>query len=255
MAEEVVELVLRIARENPGWGYDKIAGAVQNVGHDISDATVGNILKAYGIEPAGDRQRTVSWSTFLKAHWETLAATDFTTCEVWTAKGLVTFYILFVIELKTRRVQIAGVTATPDAAWMKQVARQLTNEEDGFLRNSTHLILDRDTKFLPLRDYLEQHTSTKPVLLPPRSPNLNAYAERFCRSLKSECLDRMIFFGEASLRRALSSFSDHYHRERNHQGLRNRIIEPGDEVGQIAGTIQCRERLGGLLRYYYRDAA
>jgi hypothetical protein len=168
---------------------------------------------------------------------------------------LVTYYILFVIGLKSRRVEIAGLTTSPDAAWVSQVTRNLTNPEDGFLRNASHLILDRDTKFLPLREYLQRHTSTKPILLPPRSPDLNTYAERFARSLKSECLDRMIFFGERSLRQALSEFSKHYLQERNHQGLENQLIEPRNEVGQIAGTIHCRERLGGLLRYYHRDAA
>jgi hypothetical protein len=253
--QAIVDLVLRFARENPAWGYDRIQGALANVGCRIADSTVVNILKAHGIEPAPTRQRRTSWRTFLKAHWHTLSAVDFTTTEVWTLKGLVTFYVLIVMELRTRRVEIAGVTTSPDSAWITQVARDLTNAEDGFLRDTTHVIMDRDTKFIPFRTYLKQHTETEVVLLPPRSPNLNAFVERFCRSLKSECLDRMIFFSEASLRRALRKFSQHYLGERNHQGLDNEIIEPGEEVGRVSGPVHCRERLGGMLRYYYRDAA
>lgn len=131
----------------------------------------------------------------------------------------------------------------------------MTDDKDGFLRNTTHILVDRDTKFLPLRDFLESCTKIEPVVLPPRSPNCNAHLERFMLSLKSEALDRMIFFGEASLRNTLAQYQAHYHEERNHQGLENQLIDPGDEVGVIAGTIECRERLGGLLRYYHRKAA
>lgn len=111
--QEVVDLVLRMAKENSSWGYDRIQGALANVGYTISDRTVGNILKAHGIEPAPDRKRTGSWKTFLKAHWDVLAAVDFTTVEVWTKGGLVTFYLLFVMKLKTRKVHLAGITTSP----------------------------------------------------------------------------------------------------------------------------------------------
>ena len=118
-----------------------------------------------------------------------------------------------------------------------------------------YVLMDRDGKFCPAFRNILKHENTEPLLLPPRSPNLNAYIERFMKSLKSEALSRMIFFGERSLRRAVTAFLKHYHGERNHQGLDNQIIEPGDEVGQVVGNIECRERLGGMLRYYYRDAA
>jgi transposase InsO family protein len=251
----IVDLVLKLARENPTWGYDRIQGAMANVGHEISDQTVGNILKDNGIEPAPDRKRSTSWETFLKAHWETLAAIDFTTTEVWTQHGLVTFFVLVVMQLKTRRVEIAGITASPYSAWIRQMGRNLTDPQDGFLRNSTHILMDRDTKFLPLRDFMETSTEIETILLPPKSPNCNAHLERFMLSLKSEALERMIFFGEASLRNALAEFTAHYHTERNHQGLDNNLIDSGNEVGRITGTIECRERLGGLLRYYHRRAA
>jgi putative transposase len=251
---DISRLVLRMAEENPTWGYDKIQGALANLGHEISDTTVGNILRANGVEPAPVRKRTTTWKTFLQTHWESIAAIDFTTVEVWTRNGLITFYILVAMRLSTRRVEIAGVTVNPDGIWTEQMARNLT-ACGGFLNDASHLLIDRDTKFLPLRTYMGDMTDTAVVLLPPRSPNLNAHLERYMRSMKSECLDRMIFFGQRSLERALKQFVAHYHAERNHQGLGNRIIDPGYEVGKAVGDVQCRERLGGILRYYHLEAA
>ena len=255
VSDEVKQLVLRVAKENPDWGYDRIQGAVANLGHKVSDQTVGNILKAHGIEPAPERKRQTTWKIYLKAHWEVLGAIDFTTVEVWTKGGLVTFYLLFVMELKTRRVDFAGCTTSPNEIWMKQIARNLTDDEDGFLNGKRYLIMDRDGKFCPAFREILKTDGVEPVLLPSKSPNLNAHLERFHRSIKEQCLRKMIFFGEQSLRRAVSNFLDHYRYERNHQGLDNRIITPGDEVGKATGEIQCRERLGGMLKYYYRDAA
>ena len=165
--QEVVDAIVRFARENPAWGYDRIQGALANIGYDIADSTVANVLKAHGIEPAPDRQRTPAWSTFLKAHWDSIFATDFTTVEVWTRSGLVTFYILAVMHLKTRRVQIAGITPSPDATWIKRVCRSLIDCEEGLLRDASHLIVDRDTNFIAMGDFLEQNTDTEIVLLPP----------------------------------------------------------------------------------------
>jgi len=253
--QEIVDLILRLARENPLWGYDRIRDALTNLGHTISDQTVGNILKRYGLEPAGDRSKKTMWKTFLKAHWDVLAAIDFTTIEIWTKSGLVTYYLLFVMELKTRRVHFAGCTPNPNEAWMKQIARNLTDTDDGFLTKKRGLLMDRDGKFSEAFRKLLKDEDVEPLRLPPRSPDLNAHLERYFGSLKAECLSRMIFFGEKSLRRAVTEFLNHYHAERNHQGLGNTIIEPDDEIGQVAGKIECRERLGGMLRYYHRKAA
>jgi putative transposase len=251
----VVDSILRFARDNPTWGYDRIQGALANVAYHISDTTVGNILKAHGIEPAPKRGQQTTWRTFLKAHWDVLAAIDFTTIEVWTRGGLITIYLLFVMELKTRRVHLAGCTPHPDDAGMKQTARNLTDPIDGVLLGKRYLLMDRDGKFSSaFRDRLKDE-GVQPVRLPARSPNLIAYLERFMRSIKSECLSRIVFFGENSLRRAITAYVDHYHTERNHQGLGNRLIDPGDGVGKEKGMVKCRERLGGLLRYYYRTAA
>ena len=255
MDDQVIELVVRLARENTSWGYDRIQRALANLGHRISDQTVGNILKAHGIEPAPERKRQTTWKTFIKSHWDVLAAIDFTTIEVWTKGGLVRYYLLFVMEISNRRVHFAGCTPNPDDLWMKQVARNLTDAEDGFLTGKRYVLMDRDGKFSPAVQAILKTEGVEPVLLPAKSPNLNAHLERFHRSLKQECLERMIFFGARMLRNAIAQFLEHYHHERNHQGLANRILVPGGELGQITGEIECRERLGGLLRYYYRKVA
>ena len=253
--KDIVDLVLRFARENPSWGYDRIQGALGNLGFDVSDQTVDNILKAHGIEPAPERKRKTTWKIFIKSHWDVLAAIDFTTIEVWSKRGLVTYYLLFAMELATRRVHFAGCTPNPDDSWVKQIARNLTDSEDGFLNGKRYLLMDRDGKFSPAFRAILKTDGVKPVLLPPKSPNLNAHLERFHRSLKEEALERMIFLGETLLRKAVAQFLEHYHTERNHQSLDNQIIQPGDEVGRHEGDVQCRERLGGMLRYYYREAA
>ena len=136
-----------------------------------------------------------------------------------------------------------------------QVARNLTDCCDGFLREKRFLILDRDKKYSEGFRNLLEDAGTDIVRLPVRSPNLNAFAERFVLSIKAECLDRMILFGEASLRRAVNQYLVHYHGERNHQGLDNRLVEPAARVGGNNGKVECRERLGGILKYYYRAAA
>jgi putative transposase len=184
-----------------------------------------------------------------------MAATDFFTIEVWSNRGLATYYVLFVIHLSTRCVNIAGVTRAPNGAFMKQVARNLTDVDDGFLLGKTFLIMDRDTKYTEeFRNYLDRE-GMKPVRCPVRAPNCNAFAERFVRSIKEECLDRIILFGEASLRRALREYVKHYHGERNHQGVDNQLLKPLATVSSTDAPIHCRERLGGMLNYYYREAA
>jgi putative transposase len=254
--QDVVDLILQFASENPTWGYDRIADALANVGHKVSDQTVGNLLKGHGIEPAPSRKRTTTWSTFLKAHWEQLAAIDFTTVEVWTKSGLVTYYLLFTMRLATRQVHFLGCTPNPDGSWMAQMARNLTDAFAGFLRAPIrYVLMDRDTKFTTHFQAILTAADVKPVLLPPKSPNCNAHLERFFRGLKDESLSRIILFGETALRNATTEFLIHYHGERAHQGLDHQILQPGPEAGQKVGVIACRERLGGLLKYYHRHAA
>lgn len=250
--KEIQTLVVRMATENPTWGYDRIEGALLNLGHRVSDTTIGRILKGHGIEPAPRRSKQGGWSTFLKSHWEHIAATDFFTVEVWTLRGLIRYHVLIVMELSTRRVEVAGICPEPNGQWMMQVARNLTDSIDGFLRGKRYLIHDRDSVFTHAFGELLQRAGVESVRLPPRSPNLNAYCERFNRSIKEECLDRIIPIGESHLRHAVHEFVDHYHRERNHQGMGNQLLEENTSDSST-GPIECDERLGGLLRYYHRD--
>ena len=256
IAEEIERLVVRMAKENPSWGYDRIVGALANLGHRLSDQTVGNILRRHGLSPAPKRQQTVSWKDFIRSHRDVLVGMDFFTTEVLTLKGLLTYYVLFFIHLETRRVSLAGFTPYPDQDWMEQQARNMTMEEWGSLRGYRYLLHDRDTKFCESFRELIESGSVKPLRLPARSPNLNSYAERWVRSIKEECLAKLILFGESSLRRALRQYLLHYHGERNHQGKENRILFPSQtKARRKEGAVQCRERLGGLLKYYEREAA
>ncbi len=244
-----------MAIENPRWGYTRIRGALYNIGHDVGRSTIQRILEAHGIEPAPERKRRVSWNTFLKAHWGTIAATDFFTVEVLTRQGLVRYFVLFVIDLKTRRVEITEILRRPTGRWMKQVARNWTDATDGFLKDARYLIHDRDSVFTRgFRDVL-RGGEVEALRLPARSPNLNAYAERFVRSIKSECLSQIVPLGEGHLRKAVTEYAEHYHQERNHQGLGNRLIERSRGQPQEVGRVACRERLGGVLNFYYREAA
>jgi transposase InsO family protein len=249
-------VVVRLAKENRSWGYDRIAGALAHLGYTISDQTVGNILKRHGLPPAPARKTTTTWKEFIRTHMDVLVATDFFTTEVWTLGGLVTFYVLFFIELGSRRVHIAGVTPHPHAQWMVQVARNVTMDVWGFLKPGQYLIHDRDAKFCAAFKQIIDNAGVERVLLPPRSPYLNAYAERWVRSVKEEALSRFILFGERTLWHVLNEYLLHYHAERPHQGKGNVMLFPRARADQgPEGPIQCRERLGGLLKYYHRKAA
>lgn len=193
---------------------------------------------------------------FYPGHKAVLAATDFFSVEVLTLRGLVTFYVLFFIHLESRRVEIGGITEHPNERYMMQMARNVTMDEWGFLGNRRYLIHDRDSKYTRSFRALIKPGGVRSLCLPPQSPNLNAFAERWVRSVKKECLSKLILFGEGSLRRALSEYVAHYHAKRNHQGKANVVLFPGP-VGDRSSTseVKCRDRLGGLLRYYHREAA
>src|SRR5215467_12924456 len=171
---------------------------------------------------------------------------------VLTVRGLVTYYVLFFIHLDSRRVDIAGITIHPDEPWMKQIARNATMEGCGILRDCRYLLHDRGTKYTQAFRAIIASGQVKPLLLPACSPNLNAYAERWVRSVKEECLSKVILFGERSLRRALSEYVEHYHTERNHQGV---LLFPHDTDAHREAAVRCRQRLGGLLCYYHQAAA
>jgi hypothetical protein len=255
--KEIEEHVIRFAQENPSWGYDRIQGALSNLGYDISDQTVGNILKRNGIHSAPQREQDLTWSEFIQAHKDVLAACDFFTAEVLTPVGLITYYVLFFIHLGSRKVYIAGATPNPDENWMKQIARNITMADIGFLFGCRYLIHDRDTKFCKSFDGILKSVGIKPIRLPAKSPNLNAYAERWVLSVKSECFSKLLFFGKQSLRRALNEYLVHYHEERNHQGKGNVLLFPSSDYNpsRKAGTIKCKKRFNGMLKYYFRKAA
>jgi putative transposase len=254
--QELEALVVRMAQENRRWGYDRIAGALKHLGYTISDQTVGNILKRHGIPSAPERKNTTTWKEFIRAHMDVLMATDFFTTEVWTCSGLVTYYILFFIRIGTREVQVAGLTPHPDTRWMRQIARNVTMADWGFLTPEQYLIHDRDGKFSLAFQQVIEAAGVQCISLPPRSPNLNAYAERWVRSIKEETLSRLILFGERALRHALTEYAAHYHQERPHQGQGNVVLIPlPSQRVEHGGSICCRERLGGLLKYYDHEAA
>ena len=250
--KEIEDLVVRMGSENPRWGYRRIQGALSNVGHNVAFNTVKRILRSRGIEPAPERGTKTTWAQFLKSHGSTLAAADFFTAEVWTPRGLVTYYVLFALRLKSRKVQIVGATPQPNGIFMKQAALDWIGFEDGFLRSCSHLIIDRDSKYTAEFEEILRDHGVKLVRIPARSPNRSPHAERFVLTAKSECLERMILFGERSLTRAIRELEAHYNSERNHQGVGNRLLTP---TRRGSGPVVRRERLGGLLNFYYRRAA
>ncbi len=245
------ELIVRMATDNSSWGYARIQGELKKLDHRVARSTIAKTLKEHGIRPAPER--STSWRTFLRAHADVITAADFFTVEVWTTRGLVTHYVLFVIHHATRTVQIAGITPNPDEGFMAQAARNLTDEFDGFLRGRRYLIIDLDSKFSAEFTATLERAGVSIVRTAHQAPNTNAIAERWVKSAKTDCLDRMILFGQTHVERTLSSYVDHYHRERPHQGLGNELIHGERSTGD--GQVVVTERLGGLLNSYHRTAA
>jgi len=233
-------------------GYLRIRGALKKVGHRVAKTTIATTLKNHCIAPSPDRPTT--WKTFLKSHADVIAAADFFTVDVWTKRGLVTNYVFFVIHHATRMVEIADITANPDGNFMAQGARNLTNHVDGFVRDKKFLILDNDALFTTQFVRILEDAGTKVVHTAIQAPNMNSLAERWVLTAKSECLNKMILFGERHLRRTLSAFVAHYHEDRPHQSLDNNLIQPRPDDPPTEGEIVVDERLGGLLRSYRRAA-
>ncbi len=254
--QDQCDLVARLARENRAWGYRRLSHALKNLGIELSHATIARILAERGLLPAPDRGRPTQWREFLKAHWEVLAATDFFSVKVWTLRGLVTFHVLFVVRLATRKVHVAGISANPDGRWMGQIARNLTMDGWGFLEGARVLVHDRDPLFCASFREVLRGAGVDSLRLPRRSPNLNAHCERWVRTVREECLSRLVLAGEGSLRRALALYETHYNHERTHRGLGGRIPEPRaeDRPGAADGRVRRRARLGGMLNFYWREA-
>jgi transposase InsO family protein len=223
------------------WGYTRIRDALGNLGHEIARNTIKAILTTQGIEPAPERSKRISWKTFLRSHWAAIAACDFFTVEVLTWTGLTRFYVLFVIALETRRVEIAGIIRQPHGAWMLQIARNLIDSVDGFLTGQRFLLLDRDPLYTSQFRALLASAGVTPIRLPPSSPNLNAYAERFVRSIKSECLNKLVLLGEGHLRAAVREYERGFPRAKALVGTPNArfdgVLSVNGEAVDVGGWI------------------
>ncbi len=251
---EIVNLVIRFKEENPRWGYKKIRDQIVYLGYKISKSTVKNILIENGFNPEPDLAVRSTWHEFIRSHWDVLTACDFFTIELLVGRKLVRCTVFFVIELATRKVFFAPIQPQPDGDYMKQVARLLADCEQGFLDGKKYLIHDRDPLYntTGFREILRS-SGIETLKLPVRSPELNCYAERFVKSVKSECLDHLILSSVKQLEYAIEQYSNYYHNERIHQSL-GRMIEPKHSIDDKS-EIVCIERLGGLLKSYHRLAA
>jgi len=252
--ELIKEFCVKFAEENLTWGYARIQGALANIGYTVCEATVANILKAAGILPAPERMKKSNWKQFVRSHMATMCVADFLTTEVWTVKGLVRCHTLFVMNLAKRQVQIAHIGCQVNGQVMAQVARNLTDYEDGFLQGMEYFVCDHDPLFTKQFEAILDSSDVTLLRTRVATPQQNGFAERFVKSIKEECLNKLIFFGEKSLRNAVESYVIHYHHERNHQGLDNLIPFPhAAHAKGKSGSVVKFERLGGLLNYYHRE--
>jgi putative transposase len=252
--EDMRQLIIRLAKENPRWGYQRIKGELQQLGVRVSATTIRTMLRRHGLDPAPRRVAT-TWRAFLRQQAAGIMACDFFTVDtVWLRR----LYVLFFIELDTRRVCLAGVTAHPDGAWVAQQARNLLLVLGEQRRPLRFLLRDRDAKFTRAFDDVFQSESTEVLITPVQAPNANAYAERWIRTVRAECLDWLLIVGRSHLEQVLGVYVEHYNSHRPHRALG---LEPPDpSAGPTAicenrRRVQRRDRLGGLLHEYHRPAA
>jgi putative transposase len=256
--EEIRELIILMAKES-GWGYTRILGELKKLGiHNIARSTIVNILRENGFD-TGPKRGEGTWSEFIKSHAETLWACDFFTKKVWTTRGLVKFFVFFFIHIDSRKIHLAGITPNPDGIWMAQQARNLCMHFGELETPPKYIIRDGDGKFTTQFDEILKSEGIKMVKIPPRSPNLNAYAERVVLSIKSEGLDNFIVFGEKHLRYLVQEYLDYYHQFRPHQSKDNLPLTMAQPPTAVKGLgpedVTCHEKLGGVLKYYERKAA
>jgi transposase InsO family protein len=252
--EEIVALVVRLARENPRWGYLRIVGECRNVGVRVSATSVRRILRRHGLGPA-PRRGGPSWTQFLRTQAHGLLATDFLTVET---VGLTRLYVLFIVEVQRRRVHLVGITAHPTAAWVTQQARNLLMDLDGQEHRFRYLIRDRDAEFTAAFDAVFGAAGIDVVKIPPRAPRANAYAERWVGTVRAECLDWTLIWNDRQLYRVLTEYLQHYNTVRPHRSLdlqrprptRLTPVEPGGRKSPV----QRVDVLGGLIHEYRRAA-
>jgi transposase InsO family protein len=248
--DRVRELVLRLARENSALGYPRIAGELLKLGLRVSPSTVRRLLLADGLRPA-PRRSGPSWRAFLRQQAASMLACDFFTVETIALRR---YYVLFFIELGSRRLHLAGCTTNPTGAWVTQQARNLSFT--GLFERMHFLIHDRDGKFSAAFDEVFRSEGLNVIHTPIRAPRANAYAERFVRTVRAECLDWLLILGRRHLEHVLRAYTAHYNRERPHRGL---ALLPPDAANaaspRTTGEIKRRDRLGGLIHEYYRAAA
>jgi putative transposase len=251
--------VLKIAREN-GWGYTRVLGELKKFGvHTVSRTTVKNILTDAGLDP-GPKRGVGTWDEFVTRHAATLWASDFVSVRTLTVGGVVELYLLFFIHIGTRRVIVSNPTASPDSAWVTQQARNATMQIAEWNLTAAHLLIDNDPKFTDRFDAVFKADGGEVKRVGPRAPNMNAYAERWIQTLRTECLDHFVVVGERHLRHLVTEFVAHYNEERPHQAKGNVPLPDADQTEPRIlkfppGEVKCRERLGGLLKHYYRAAA
>ena len=251
ITDELKQLIINMAKKHEHLGCRMLHGYLKYLGYKVSPATISRVLREHGIEPCPDRPEKTTWTEFIKAHWDSLVAIDFFNVEVLTLGGIVRYMVLFCIDYKTRKVEILGVTPQAYGDWMKQMARNMTDPFDGFCKDKRFVVMDRDPLFTKKFREILDSSGVKPVRITTVSPNLNPFAERWVRSIKSESLSKMIIFGEKHLRYCIDQYLIHYHTARPHTGLNHDMIDP-QPLGN--GKIVCHERLGGLLKSWRRAA-